>query len=123
MATEVIMPRVDMDMTEGKIAFWYVKNGDAVTKGQVIFEIETDKATMELENYEDGTLLYIGAEAGQAARVDSVIAIVGEAGEAFEHLLNGDSAPAAQTETQAEEEAQVERQNKCMYELNLNTCT
>ena len=49
MAIEVIMPRVDMDMTEGKIALWHVKNGDAVTKGQVIFEIETDKATMEVD--------------------------------------------------------------------------
>ncbi len=56
MATEVILPRVDMDMTEGKIAQWYVHNGDPVSKGQVIFEIETDKATMEIEATADGVL-------------------------------------------------------------------
>ena len=54
MASEVIMPRVDMDMAEGKIAYWYVKNGDTVTKGQPLFDIETDKATMEVEAHADG---------------------------------------------------------------------
>lgn len=56
MATEIIMPRVDMDMTEGKVALWYVKNGDTVSKGQVIFEIETDKATMEVDAPVAGTI-------------------------------------------------------------------
>ena len=56
MAEEVILPRVDMDMTEGKIAHWYVHNGDRVRRGQVIFEIETDKATMEIEATADGVL-------------------------------------------------------------------
>ena len=69
MATEVIMPRVDMDMTEGKIAFWYVKNGDAVTKGQVIFEIETDKATMEVDSPVAGTINGIQGTIGESILV------------------------------------------------------
>ena len=69
MATEVIMPRVDMDMTEGKIAFWYVKNGDAVTKGQVIFEIETDKATMEVDSPVAGTIDGIQGTIGESILV------------------------------------------------------
>ena len=69
MATEVIMPRVDMDMTEGKIAFWYVKNGDAVTKGQVIFEIETDKATMEVDSPVAGTIAGIQGTIGESILV------------------------------------------------------
>ena len=69
MATEVIMPRVDMDMTEGKIAFWYVKNGDAVTKGQVIFEIETDKATMEVDAPVAGTIDGIQGSVGESVLV------------------------------------------------------
>lgn len=64
MAAEIIMPRVDMDMTEGKIATWYVKNGDVVSKGQVIFEIETDKATMEVDAPIAGTVQGISAEVG-----------------------------------------------------------
>ena len=56
MASEVIMPRVDMDMEEGKIAIWYVKNGDTVTKGQPLFDIETDKATMEVEAHVSGVV-------------------------------------------------------------------
>ena len=69
MATEVIMPRVDMDMTEGKIALWYVKNGDAVTKGQVIFEIETDKATMEVDAPVAGTMGGIQGTVGESVLV------------------------------------------------------
>lgn len=69
MATEVIMPKVDMDMTEGKIAFWYVKNGDAVTKGQVIFEIETDKATMEVDAPVAGTIDGIQGAIGESVLV------------------------------------------------------
>ena len=63
------MPRVDMDMTEGKIAFWHVKNGDAVTKGQVIFEIETDKATMEVDAPVAGTMGGIQGTVGESVLV------------------------------------------------------
>ena len=81
MATEVIMPRVDMDMTEGKIAFWYVKNGDAVAKGQVIFEIETDKATMEVDAPVAGTIDGIKGAVGESVLVGTNLGWILAAGE------------------------------------------
>ena len=81
MATEVIMPRVDMDMTEGKVAFWYVKNGDAVTKGQVIFEIETDKATMEVDAPVAGTIDGIQGAIGESVLVGTTLGWILAAGE------------------------------------------
>ena len=83
MATEVIMPRVDMDMTEGKIAFWYVKNGDAVTKGQVIFEIETDKATMEVDAPVSGTIDGIRGAVGESVLVGTNLGWILAAGESL----------------------------------------
>jgi len=83
MATEVIMPRVDMDMTEGKIAFWYVKNGDAVTKGQVIFEIETDKATMEVDAPVSGTIDGIQGAVGESVLVGTNLGWILAAGESL----------------------------------------
>ncbi len=83
MATEVIMPRVDMDMTEGKIAFWYVKNGDAVTKGQVIFEIETDKATMEVDAPVAGTIDGIHGTVGESLLVGTNLGWILAAGESL----------------------------------------
>lgn len=83
MATEVIMPRVDMDMTEGKIAFWYVKNGDAVTKGQVIFEIETDKATMEVDAPVAGTIEGIQGTVGESILVGTNLGWILAAGESL----------------------------------------
>ena len=82
MATEVILPRVDMDMAEGKIAFWYVKNGDTVTKGQVLFDIETDKATMEVESTANGVIDSIHAELGVPIPVGQVVAWIRAPGEA-----------------------------------------
>jgi pyruvate dehydrogenase E2 component (dihydrolipoamide acetyltransferase) len=93
---EVIrMPKMSDTMTEGIIANWLKKVGDKVKAGDILAEVETDKATMELDNYVDGTLLYIGVEAGKAIAVDGIIAIIGEAGSDFNALLNaGSSAPA-----------------------------
>ncbi len=82
MATEVILPRVDMDMAEGKIAHWYVKDGDAVRKGQVLFEIETDKATMEVDSPADGTMHGIRGEIGVSMPVGEVVGWILAAGEA-----------------------------------------
>jgi pimeloyl-ACP methyl ester carboxylesterase len=82
MATEVILPRVDMDMTEGKIAHWYVKDGEAVRKGQVLFEIETDKATMEVDSPTDGVMHGIHAEIGVTMPVGQVIGWILAPGEA-----------------------------------------
>ena len=83
MATEVIMPRVDMDMTEGKIAFWYVKNGDAITKGQVIFEIETDKATMEVDAPVAGTIDGIQGMVGESVLVGTTLGWILAEGESL----------------------------------------
>lgn len=99
MATEVIMPRVDMDMTEGKIAFWYVKNGDAVTKGQVIFEIETDKATMEVEAPIAGTIDGIHGAVGQSLLIGTNLGWI---------LAEGESLPRQQSETAVESPQQVQ---------------
>ncbi|MFC0183778.1 pyruvate dehydrogenase E2 component (dihydrolipoamide acetyltransferase) [Pseudarcicella hirudinis] len=99
-AAVVRMPKMSDTMTEGVIAEWLKKVGDVVKSGDIIAEVETDKATMELENYEDGTILYIGAEKGQAVPVDGIIAIVGEAGADYKALLGG-GAPAAAPATAA----------------------
>lgn len=74
----VLMPRLSDTMTEGVIAAWHKKIGDAVKKGELLAEIETDKATMELESYKNGTLLYIGADKGQKIQVNDLLCIIGE---------------------------------------------
>lgn len=99
MAVAVRMPKMSDTMTEGVIASWLKKVGDKVKSGDIIAEVETDKATMELENYEDGILLHIGAEKGAAVPIDGIIAIVGEPGEDFTSLLNDSATPAQTIET------------------------
>ncbi|MDT8886801.1 2-oxo acid dehydrogenase subunit E2 [Aquirufa regiilacus] len=95
-AKAVRMPKMSDTMVEGVIAKWLKKTGDVVKSGDIIAEVETDKATMELENYEDGTLLYIGAKEGEGVIVDGIIAIVGEPGTDFQPILAAESAaPAA----------------------------
>jgi pyruvate dehydrogenase E2 component (dihydrolipoamide acetyltransferase) len=86
-ATVITMPKMSDTMTEGTIAAWLKKVGDAVKSGDILAEVETDKATMELESYEDGTLLYVGVEAGDSVAVDGVIAIIGEKGADYKKLL------------------------------------
>ena len=78
-------------MTEGVVATWLKKVGDTIKTGEILAEIETDKATMEFESFYDGVLLYIGIQEGEAAPVDSLLAIVGKAGEDISALLNGSS--------------------------------
>ena len=94
MAEVIRMPKMSDTMLEGVIANWLKKEGDVIKSGDIIAEVETDKATMELENYEDGTLLYIGVKVGEAVPVDGIIAIVGKPGEDYSALL---AAPAATT--------------------------
>ncbi|WP_324677082.1 pyruvate dehydrogenase complex dihydrolipoamide acetyltransferase [Hymenobacter sp. GOD-10R] len=94
-ATVIRMPKMSDTMTEGTIASWLKKVGDKVKSGDVLAEVETDKATMELENYEDGTLLYIGPKDGEAVAVDGVLAIIGEEGADVQALLGGQSGGAA----------------------------
>ena len=94
-ATVVRMPKMSDTMTEGTIAAWLKKVGDKVKSGDVLAEVETDKATMELENYEDGTLLYTGPQAGEAVAVDGILAIIGEEGADVQALLGGQRGGAA----------------------------
>ncbi|HRI23473.1 MAG TPA: pyruvate dehydrogenase complex dihydrolipoamide acetyltransferase [Ferruginibacter sp.] len=102
MAEVIRMPLLSDTMTEGKIIAWNKKVGDKVKSDDVLAEVETDKATMEVNGYVDGTLLYIGVPSGEAAKVNQVIAIVGKEGEEYKSLLEGGSpAPAAKAETPA----------------------
>ncbi len=100
-ATVIRMPKMSDTMTEGTIVAWHKKEGDAVKSGDVLAEVETDKATMDLEAYEEGTLLYIGVKEGEAVAVDAVIAVVGEKGANFKVLLDGNSGGASATPAQA----------------------
>lgn len=89
MAEIVRMPKMSDTMTEGVIAKWHKKVGDTVKSGELMAEIETDKATMDYESFNDGVVLYIGAPEGQAVQIDGVLAIVGKKGEDFKALLEG----------------------------------
>lgn len=89
MAEVILMPRLSDTMTEGVIAAWHKKVGDKVKKGDLLAEIETDKATMELESYKDGTLLYIGGDKGAKIQVDDLLAILGNPGEDISDLVKG----------------------------------
>jgi pyruvate dehydrogenase E2 component (dihydrolipoamide acetyltransferase) len=89
MAEIVKMPKLSDTMTEGVVSKWHKKVGDKVKSGELLAEIETDKATMDFESFQDGVLLYIGVEEGKGAPVDSVLAILGNAGEDFKALLDG----------------------------------
>ena len=91
MATVVKMPRLSDTMTEGTVATWLKKVGDKVSEGDILAEIETDKATMEFESFNSGTLLHIGIPAGETAPIDSLLAIIGEEGEDISSLINGES--------------------------------
>ena len=104
MAEVITMPRLSDTMTEGKVSKWHKKVGDTVKEGDVLAEIETDKAVQDFESEFNGTLLYIGIEEGSNSPVDSVLAIIGNAGEDISGLVSvGNSAP--QTEEKKEEVA------------------
>lgn len=103
MAEVINMPRLSDTMEEGTVAKWLKKVGDKVEEGDILAEIETDKATMEFESFHEGTLLHIGIEEGDGAPVDSLLAIIGEEGEDIAALLNGSgAAPAAETPAEVE---------------------
>ncbi|MBM3916163.1 MAG: pyruvate dehydrogenase complex dihydrolipoamide acetyltransferase [Sphingomonadales bacterium] len=101
MAEVVYMPKLSDTMTEGVVATWTKNVGDAVKSGEVLAEIETDKATMEFESFYDGVLLHIGVPTGQAAPVNSVLAIIGEAGEDISAVLANAAAGASDAATAA----------------------
>ncbi|MDB5015930.1 MAG: pyruvate dehydrogenase, partial [Mucilaginibacter sp.] len=106
MAEVVKMPKMSDTMTEGVLAKWHKKVGDKVKSGDVLAEIETDKATMDFESYQDGTVLFIGVEEGKAVPVDAVIAVLGADGEDYKAALAG----AAEVPAEKKEEAPREEQ-------------
>ncbi|MCH7411196.1 pyruvate dehydrogenase complex dihydrolipoamide acetyltransferase [Belliella sp. DSM 111904] len=113
-ATVITMPKMSDTMTEGVIASWLKKIGDEVKAGDIIAEVETDKATMELESYDDGVLLHIGVEAGDAVAIDGVIAVIGEKGADYETLLkaheqNADGEEAPEPSKEQEEKRETKK--------------
>ncbi len=111
MADVIKMPKMSDTMTEGVLAKWHKKVGDKVKSGDVLAEVETDKATMDMESYWDGTLLYVGVEEGQAVPVDAIMAVIGKEGEDYKAALaaeQGASAPAAESEAPKAEEKKEE---------------
>jgi pyruvate dehydrogenase E2 component (dihydrolipoamide acetyltransferase) len=109
MAEVILMPRLSDTMTEGVIAAWHKKVGDTVKKGDLLAEVETDKATMELESYKDGTLLHIGSDKGGKLQVNDLLAIIGAPGEDVSGLVKGSNAPAAETKKEAPAPAKEEK--------------
>jgi pyruvate dehydrogenase E2 component (dihydrolipoamide acetyltransferase) len=99
----VLMPRLSDTMTEGVIAGWHKKIGDKVTKGEVLADIETDKATMELESYKDGILLYQGAQAGEKILVNQLLCIIGQPGLDVDSIVKSVKANSAPKEEAKEE--------------------
>lgn len=112
MAKIITMPRLSDTMTEGTVATWLKKVGDTVKEGDILAEIETDKATMEFEAFDAGTLLYIGIKEGDTAPVDSVLAVIGKEGEDYQALLDGKNAPAADAEKKEEPKAEEKSETK-----------
>ena len=91
MAELIKMPRLSDTMEEGTVATWFKKVGDKVEEGEILAEIETDKATMEFESFYEGTLLYIGINENETAKVDSPLAIIGDPGEDIDSILGNGS--------------------------------
>ncbi|MFV0541596.1 MAG: pyruvate dehydrogenase complex dihydrolipoamide acetyltransferase [Aestuariibaculum sp.] len=100
MAIVVNMPRLSDTMEEGTVASWLKKVGDKVEEGDILAEIETDKATMEFESFNEGTLLYIGINEGETAKVDSLLAIIGDEGEDVSALITGGGVTTNEASTQ-----------------------
>src|SRR6478736_1874214 len=96
MAEVILMPRLSDTMTEGVLAAWHKKVGDNVKKGDLLAEVETDKATMDLESYKDGTLLFTGTDKGGKIQVNDLLAIIGKPGEDISGLVK-DGTPTAAT--------------------------
>ncbi|RXG22728.1 pyruvate dehydrogenase complex dihydrolipoamide acetyltransferase [Leeuwenhoekiella aequorea] len=108
MAEVIKMPRLSDTMEEGTVASWLKKVGDKVEEGDILAEIETDKATMEFESFYEGTLLHIGIEEGETANVDSLLAILGEEGEDISGLLDGGAESSSDSESKAEKSEESE---------------
>ena len=108
MAEIVRMPRLSDTMTEGTVAKWHKKVGDAISEGDLLAEIETDKATMEFESFQEGVLLHIGVQEASTAPVDCILAILGEEGEDVSAVIEADADPVI--EEKAEEPKEVNKE-------------
>ena len=111
MAEVINMPRLSDTMEEGTLAKWFKKVGDSVKEGEILAEIETDKATMEFESFYDGVLLHIGIDEGSTAPVDSIIAIIGTEGEDITDLVKTDK-PEIKAEVKEEPKVEVKEEPK-----------
>jgi pyruvate dehydrogenase E2 component (dihydrolipoamide acetyltransferase) len=112
MAEIVRMPKMSDTMTEGVVAKWHKKVGDEVKSGDLVADIETDKATMEFESYQSGTLLYRGVEEGKAAPVDGILAILGKKGENYKALLKEEESKAKEDKEDKKEKAAEKKEDR-----------
>ena len=108
MAEIVRMPRLSDTMTEGTVAKWHKKVGDAISEGDLLAEIETDKATMEFESFQEGVLLHIGVQEASTAPVDCILAILGEEGEDVSAVIEADAAPVIEEKVEEPKEVKKE---------------
>ncbi|QHI36674.1 Dihydrolipoyllysine-residue acetyltransferase component of pyruvate dehydrogenase complex [Kordia antarctica] len=109
MAEIINMPRLSDTMEEGVVASWLKKVGDKIVEGDILAEIETDKATMEFESFHEGTLLYIGVQEGETAPVDTLLAIIGDEGEDVDALVKGASGEKKETKEETSENKSEEK--------------
>lgn len=116
MAIKITMPRLSDTMTEGTVATWLKKVGDQIKEGDILAEIETDKATMEFESFNSGTLLHIGIQEGESAPIDSLLAIIGKEGEDISDLLGGGSSSDKKEEAPKEETKSEEKSEEAPKE-------
>jgi pyruvate dehydrogenase E2 component (dihydrolipoamide acetyltransferase) len=112
MAKIITMPRLSDTMTEGVVAKWLKKVGDKISEGDILAEIETDKATMEFESFNSGTLLHIGIHEGESAPVDSLLAIIGSEGEDISPLLNASKQNTPPTPSVIEDKVETTTNNQ-----------
>ena len=108
MAEIINMPRLSDTMEEGTVAAWLKKVGDKIEEGDILAEIETDKATMEFESFHEGVLLHIGVQEGETTKVDQLLAIIGEEGEDISELLNGSNETSSPETTEDKSEESTE---------------
>jgi pyruvate dehydrogenase E2 component (dihydrolipoamide acetyltransferase) len=120
MAEAILMPRLSDTMTEGVVAEWHKKVGDTVKKGELLAEIETDKATMELESYKDGTLLHIGTDKGGKLQVNDLLAVIGRPGEDISGILKNKT---QETSDKPQEKKQAANKQQVKEEKQQTTTT
>ncbi|WP_299671724.1 pyruvate dehydrogenase complex dihydrolipoamide acetyltransferase [uncultured Polaribacter sp.] len=112
MATVINMPRLSDTMEEGVVAQWLKKVGDKIEEGDILAEIETDKATMEFESFHEGVLLHIGVQEGETSPVDTLLAIIGDEGEDISALLSGEDAAEEKTEEKPDAKKEESKEEK-----------